>query len=141
MGSTPLCDSRSRSKPIVSNCSQFMLPTSLLTTGPSDSGPSDSGPSDFPATSQLPRKKFHSAAARLSGGAKTARHIAQNLKLSEQQGAATMEARADGSDRAADALRSFLVAQLFELAKHDGFAEFAGQFENGGANLLHALLT
>jgi hypothetical protein len=52
-----------------------------------------------------------------------------------------MEARADRPDRASDALRSFLVAQLFELAKHDSFAEFRRQFQHGGTNLLHALLS
>src|SRR5580704_5468364 len=89
--------------------------------------------------SRLPRKKFTSS-RRSARGAESARDIAQNLKLGEQQSAAAMETRADRADRASDALRGFLVAQLFQLAKHDGFAEFARQLQHGGANLLHTLL-
>src|ERR1700684_2452218 len=129
MASTPLRDSRSRSRPTVSNCSQFMLllPFSLL------------GLLTTSYPSRLPRKKFPRDAASASG-AETARHIAQNLELGKQQGAATVEARADRSDRAPDALRGFLVAKLFQLAKHDSFAKFVRQLQHGGAYLLHALL-
>ena len=51
-----------------------------------------------------------------------------------------MKARADGSDRASDALRRFFVAQLFQLTKHHGFAKLGWQIKHGGADVLHTLL-
>ena len=51
-----------------------------------------------------------------------------------------MEARADRTDRASDALRRFFVAQLFQLAKHDRFAKLRRQIAYGGTDLLRTLL-
>lgn len=57
-----------------------------------------------------------------------------------QDGARTMQARADGSDRTAEMGSGSRVIEIFEIAEHDHFAIFRRKPENGRANRVELLL-
>src|SRR6266481_939769 len=112
-------------------CSRAAAPSSSL------SDASRSAPSPMASNSSHFIAHFHFSSS--SRHARAPRHVAQHLKLRQQQRAPAMQPRSNRPDRTSGRLRRFFVAQLFQFAQHHRFAKLRRQFQHRGANLLHPL--